>query len=104
MLVVHDHKETTNTVPQKPICLERENLAFALRLFITHQLADVGFWVKFSVVWLMQAWWNILSVSITRSQIQMLNFSLLLQGADPAMASVLDKLQQAVLGGTQIQI
>lgn len=43
MLVVHDHKETTNTVLQKTICLERENLAFALRMFFTHQLADVGF-------------------------------------------------------------
>jgi len=52
----------------------------------------------------MQAWLNNLSVSISRSQIQKLNFSLLLQGADPAMASVLDKRQQAVLGGTQIQI
>lgn len=96
--------QTTNRILHTHICLERENLNFALSLFITHRLTDVGFWVKFSSLWFMQAWWNNLSVSITHSQIQMLNFSLLLQGADPAMASILDKRQQAVLGGTQIQI
>ncbi len=89
------------TQNHKLVCLGRDNLTFALHMFITHRLTD------FSVLWLMQSWWNNLSISITPSQIQMLNFSLLLQGADPAVAAVLDKWltrQQAALGGTQIQI